>query len=296
MAPKRADASGVPPDSSSIAGGTLGNTLVLTGLFIMRRTYCARTASRARAVALTIAMCCAFAWSNKRFAAFFSLTCSGVNPAGNAARHIGQVEKSRTRHSTRQHLWNTWLHAVVNSSRLGSATRSFSRRCSFSVSRRVCPFRVTMGPSPFPPSSFSSSPLARSSSFSSASPKKSHRETPFPPFRCSGEKHTAHISSPLPTFTPLPGVRGFFRKLEPPRCVGVEIGVVNTSRRDPWAGVRELVGSLFWVELTACGVACEPDGTDSGSSTPRELAATTVSPPGTLIAKSRRHFRDSCDE
>jgi hypothetical protein len=85
MAPKRADASGVPPDSSSIAGGTLGNTLVLTGLFIMRRTYCARTASRARAVALTIAMCCAFAWSNKRFAAFFSLTCSGVNPAGNAA-------------------------------------------------------------------------------------------------------------------------------------------------------------------------------------------------------------------
>ena len=53
-----------------------------TGLLIMRRTYCARTASRARAAAPMTASLRTLAWSARRCAARFSRTCSGVSPDG----------------------------------------------------------------------------------------------------------------------------------------------------------------------------------------------------------------------
>ena len=119
-------ADGAPSSSSSeMVLGTAGPAP--TGLLIMRRTYCARTASRARAAAPMTASLRALAWSARRCAARFSRTCSGVSPEGSAARHMGQVLKSASRHRTRQHRWKTCAHSVVKSSRLASSTSGSHR-------------------------------------------------------------------------------------------------------------------------------------------------------------------------
>ena len=111
--------------SSEMVFGTAGPAP--TGLLIMRRTYCARTASRARAAAPMTASLRTLAWSARRCAARFSRTCSGVSPDGSAARHMGHVLKSASRHRTRQHLWKTCPHSVVKSSRFTSSTSGSHR-------------------------------------------------------------------------------------------------------------------------------------------------------------------------
>ena len=151
--------------SSSMAGGTRSLNPSPAGLLTMRRTYCALTASRALAAAPTMAFCCAFAWSTSRFAARFSRTCSGVNPDGNAALHIGHVLKSCSLHRTKQHRWNTWLQVVVNNTHFGSTSVVWFSFPSVSFASPDVP----SSSSPLP-----SSPLAPAS-FSPASPKKSHR-------------------------------------------------------------------------------------------------------------------------
>ena len=220
----------------------------------MARTYCARTASRALCAAPTMDLCCALARSARRRAACFSRTCSGVSPEGSAARHIGHVEKSCSRHFTRQHRWNTWLQSVVNKTRFGSANVSGSHVDAV-VAVVACAFVV-------PSASVATSVVSR------ASAKKSRRRSRS---RSRGEKHTAHISS-LPILYPEAGVRGFLRMLDA-GAEGVLMGVETTRRRAPAAGVCEGVAALRG--LSTFGVATEVDA--RGSEASSEADATTAS-------------------
>ena len=200
-------------------------------------------------------LCCALARSARRRAACFSRTCSGVSPEGSGARHIGHVEKSCSRHFTRQHRWNTWLQSVVNKTRFGSANASGSFLGSAVVAVVACAFVV-------PSASVATSVVSR------ASAKKSRRRSRS---RSRGEKHTAHISS-LPILYPEAGVRGFLRRLDA-GAEGVLMGVENTRRREPAAGVREGVAALRG--LSTFGVATEVDA--RGSEASSEADATTAS-------------------
>ena len=259
----------VPPSfSSSITEGTFievpgrGGSLA-RGRLTMARTYCARTASRALCAAPTMDLCCALARSARRRAACFSRTCSGVSPEGSAARHIGHVEKSCSRHFTRQHRWNTWLQSVVNKTRFGSANASGSQGAAVVASR---------GAFVVPSASVATSVVSR------ASAKKSRRRSRS---RSRGEKHTAHISS-WPILYPEAGVRGFLRRLDA-GAEGVLMGVENTRRREPAAGVREGVAALRGG--STFGVATEVDA--RGSEASSEADATTASNAISALPKRR---------
>ena len=214
--------------------------------------------------------CCASARSARRRAAFLSRTCSGVSPEGSAARHMGHVEKSCSRHFTRQHRWNTCPQSVVNNARFGSASFVF---VAARVSRAAGASRGTRA---------SASVEGASASIASASVKKSRRRARS---RSRGEKHTAHISS-LPTLYPEAGVRGFLRRLRlDDGAEGVLMGVENTRRREPAAGVREgvaalLGGSTFGVATELDARVSEASGADAEmtvspaiSALPRDVAS-----------------------
>ena len=79
---------------------------------------------------------------------------------------------------------------------------------------------------------------------------------------------------------PEAGVRGFLRRLDA-GAEGVLMGVENTRRREPAAGVREGVAALLGG--STFGVAAEVDGKGSEAS-----EATTVSPANISALPKRR--------